>query len=139
MILTFRPAWRSFTTSYVVFLALVAIFPEPNFFVFLPIFYVLYERYSVQLNLTNDALIFSKGFFRRQHVVIPLSNIELLPITQTTWQRLIGIGTVSVLDSCNANSIILFRGMREPQRFYEELLHWQKKLMLNYPIFEQNF
>ena len=133
MILTFRPAWRSFTTSYIVFLALVVIFPEFNFLHFFVIFYVISERYGSKLILTNDEIVQTKGYFTKEQIAIHLANIELLPINQTTWQRWLGIGTVSILDTSNPQSIILFRGLREPQRFYEELLHWHQNLMLGLP------
>ena len=136
MILTFRPAWRSFTTAYIVFLALVVIFQEFNILHFLMIFYIICERYGSKLTLSDDEVVQTKGFFKIERVAIHLANIELLPINQTPWQRLIGIGTVSILDTSNPQSIILFRGLREPQRFYEELLHWHQNLMLGMP--EQN-
>ena len=83
-----------------------------------------FTRYS----LTEDRLFLSVGFFSVKDEEILLYRIRDISTTRTLWQKLFGVGTVTVVSSDKTMPTLEIKNIKDPI-FFKELLHKQVEEM----------
>ena len=79
-----------------------------------------FTRYS----LSDDRLFLSVGFLNIQDEEVLLYRIRDINTTRTLWQRLFGVGTVTVVSSDKSMPTIVLKNVKDPMTV-KELLHQQ--------------
>jgi len=83
-----------------------------------------FTRYA----LTEDRLFLSVGFFTVKDEEILLYRIRDISTTRTLWQKLFGVGTVTVVSSDKTMPTLVLKNIKKPLDF-KELLHQQVEEM----------
>ena len=83
-----------------------------------------FTRYS----LSDDRLFLSIGFLNIQDEEVLLYRIRDINTTRTLWQRLFGVGTVTVVSSDKSAPTIVLKNVKDPMTV-KELLHQQVEEM----------
>ena len=83
-----------------------------------------FTRYS----LSDDRLFLSVGFLNIQDEEVLLYRIRDINTTRTLWQRLFGVGTVTVVSSDKSMPTIVLKNVKDPMTV-KELLHQQVEEM----------
>lgn len=83
-----------------------------------------FTRYA----LSEDRLFLSVGFFSIKDEEILLYRIRDINTSRTLWQRLFGVGTVTVASSDKSMPILVLKSIKNPMRV-KELLHTQVEEM----------
>lgn len=79
-----------------------------------------FTRYA----LSEDRLFLSVGFFSIRDEEILLYRIRDINTSRTLWQRLFGVGTVTVLSSDKSMPTLVLKNVKKPL-MVKELLHRQ--------------
>ena len=79
---------------------------------------ISFTRYS----LSKDRLFLSVGFFTVRDEEILLYRIRDINTKRTLWQRLFGVGTVTVVSSDKTMPILEIKNVRDPL-MVKELIH----------------
>ena len=79
-----------------------------------------FTRYA----LSEDRLFTSVGFLNIKDDEILLYRVRDIDTTRTLWQRLFGVGTVSVMSSDKTMPILVLKNVKDPV-FVKELIHKQ--------------
>ncbi len=77
-----------------------------------------FTRYA----LSDDRLFLSVGFFSVNDEEILLYRVRDISTKRTLWQRLFGVGTVTVASSDKSTPQVILKNIKYPQDF-KELLH----------------
>ena len=77
-----------------------------------------FTRYA----LSEDRLFLSVGFFTIRDDEMLLYRVRDIVTRRTFWQRLCGVGTVTVISSDKSQPTLVLKNIREPMQF-KELLH----------------
>ncbi len=83
-----------------------------------------FTRYA----LSDDRLFLSVGFFSIKDEEVLLYRIRDINTSRTLWQRLFGVGTVSVVSSDKTMPILILKNIKNPLEV-KELLHTQVEEM----------
>ena len=83
-----------------------------------------FTRYA----LSEDRLFFSVGFFSIKDEEVLLYRIRDISSTRTLWQRLFGVGTITVSSSDKSMPTLVLKNVRKPLDV-KELLHAQVEEM----------
>ncbi len=83
-----------------------------------------FTRYA----LTDDRLFLSVGFFSVKDEEILLYRIRDISTKRTLWQKLLGVGTVTVVSSDKTMPTLEIKNIKDPL-FFKELLHQQVEEM----------
>lgn len=83
-----------------------------------------FTRYA----LSEDRLFLSVGFFSIKDEEILLYRIRDISSTRTLWQRLFGVGTITVSSSDKSMPTLVLKNVRKPLDV-KELLHAQVEEM----------
>ena len=83
-----------------------------------------FTRYA----LTDDRLFLSVGFFSVKDEEILLYRIRDISTKRTLWQKLLGVGTVTVVSSDKTMPTLAIKNIKDPI-FFKELLHKQVEEM----------
>jgi uncharacterized membrane protein YdbT with pleckstrin-like domain len=83
-----------------------------------------FTRYS----LTEDRLFHSVGFFNIQDDEVLLYRVRDINTSRTLWQRLFGVGTVTVMSSDKSMPTMVLKNIKNPIAV-KELLHEQVEEM----------
>lgn len=78
--------------------------------------------------LSEDRLFLSVGFFSIRDEEVLLYRIRDINTTRTLWQRLFGVGTVTVVSSDKSMPTLVLKNIKDPLAF-KELLHTQVEEM----------
>jgi len=78
--------------------------------------------------LSEDRLFLSVGFFSIRDEEVLLYRIRDINTTRTLWQRLFGVGTVTVVSSDKSMPTLVLKNIKDPLSF-KELLHTQVEEM----------
>lgn len=79
---------------------------------------ISFTRYS----LSNDRLFLSVGFFTIQDEEILLYRIRDINTKRTLWQRMFGVGTVTVSSSDKTMPVLVIKNVKNPLAV-KELIH----------------
>ena len=79
---------------------------------------ISFTRYS----LSEDRLFLSVGFFCIKDEEILLYRIRDINTTRTLWQRLFGVGTVTVVSSDKTMPVLEIKNVKQPLNV-KELIH----------------
>lgn len=79
---------------------------------------ISFTRYS----LSEDRLFLSVGFLTIRDEEILLYRIRDINTTRTLWQRLFGVGTITVASSDKSMPVLVIKNVRDPLRV-KELIH----------------
>lgn len=85
---------------------------------------ISFTRYS----LSEDRLFLSVGFFSIKDEEVLLYRIRDINTTRTLWQRLFGVGTVTVVSSDKTMPTLVLKNVKDPLQV-KELLHQQVEEM----------
>ena len=85
---------------------------------------ISFTRYS----LSEDRLFLSVGFFSIKDEEVLLDRIRDIATSRTLWQRLFGVGTVTVLSSDKTMPTLVLQNVKDPV-FVKELIHKQVEEM----------
>lgn len=83
-----------------------------------------FTRYA----LSEDRLFLSVGFFSIKDEEVLLYRIRDISSTRTLWQRLFGVGTITVSSSDKSTPTLVLKNVRKPLDV-KELLHAQVEEM----------
>lgn len=83
-----------------------------------------FTRYS----LSEDRLFLSVGFLNIKDDEILLYRVRDIDTARTLWQRLFGVGTVTVLSSDKTMPTLVLKNVKDPV-FVKELIHKQVEEM----------
>lgn len=83
-----------------------------------------FTRYA----LTEDRLFLSVGFFSVQDDEILLYRVRDISTSRTLWQKIFGVGTVTVLSSDKSQPTLVMKNIKNPLNV-KELLHQQVEEM----------
>ena len=83
-----------------------------------------FTRYA----MSEDRLFLSTGFFTIKDEEVLLYRIRDIHTSRTLWQRLFGVGTVTVLSSDKTMSSLVLKNVKHPIHV-KELLHKQVEEM----------
>ena len=83
-----------------------------------------FTRYA----LTDDRLFLSVGFLTVKDEEILLYRIRDISTSRTLWQKLFGVGTVTVVSSDKTMPTLILKNIKNPLHF-KELLHEQVEEM----------
>ena len=78
--------------------------------------------------LSEDRLFLSVGFFNIRDEEVLLYRIRDINTSRTLWQRLFGVGTVTVVSSDKTMPTLVLKNIKNPLEF-KELLHSQVEEM----------
>ncbi len=78
--------------------------------------------------LSEDRLFLSAGFFNIRDEEVLLYRIRDLNTSRTLWQRLFGVGTVTVLSSDKSLPTLVLKNIKDPLHV-KELIHSQVEEM----------
>ena len=78
--------------------------------------------------LSDDRLFLSVGFLNIKDDEILLYRIRDITTTRTLWQRLFGVGTVTVVSSDKTMPTLVLQNVKDPV-FVKELIHKQVEEM----------
>lgn len=85
---------------------------------------ISFTRYA----LSEDRLFLSVGFLNIKDDEILLYRVRDIDTQRTLWQRLFGVGTVTVVSSDKTMPILVLKNVKDPV-FVKELLHKQVEEM----------
>ena len=85
---------------------------------------ISFTRYQ----LSDDRLFLSVGFFTIKDDEILLYRIRDITTTRTLWQRIFGVGTVTVVSSDKTMPTLVLKNVKDPV-FVKELIHKQVEEM----------
>jgi len=83
-----------------------------------------FTRYS----LSDDRLFTSVGFLNIKDDEILLYRVRDIDTSRTLWQRLFGVGTVTVVSSDKTQPVLVLKNIKDPV-FVKELIHKQVEEM----------
>lgn len=83
-----------------------------------------FTRYA----LSEDRLFLSVGFFSIKDEEVLLYRIRDISSTRTLWQRLFGVGTITVASSDKSMPTLVLKNVKKPMEV-KELLHAQVEEM----------
>ena len=83
-----------------------------------------FTRYA----LSEDRLFLSVGFFSIKDEEVLLYRIRDINTSRTLWQRLFGVGTISVVSSDKTMPTLVLKNIKKPL-YVKELLHRQVEEM----------
>ena len=83
-----------------------------------------FTRYA----MSEDRLFLSTGFFTIKDEEVLLYRIRDIHTSRTLWQRLCGVGTVSVISSDKTMPSLILKNVKDPIQV-KELLHKQVEEM----------
>ena len=83
-----------------------------------------FTRYA----LSEDRLFLSVGFFSIKDEEVLLYRVRDISSSRTLWQRLFGVGTVTVLSSDKTMPNLVLKNIKNPMRI-KEVLHNQVEEM----------
>ena len=78
--------------------------------------------------LSDDRLFLSTGFLTIKDDEILLYRVRDIATTRTLWQRLFGVGTVTVVSSDKTMPTLVLKNVKDPV-FVKELIHKQVEEM----------
>ena len=78
--------------------------------------------------LSEDRLFISVGFFNIKDDEILLYRVRDIDTQRTLWQRLFGVGTVTVMSSDKTMPVLVLKNVKDPV-FVKELIHKQVEEM----------
>jgi hypothetical protein len=78
----------------------------------------------IRYRMSEDRLFFETGFFNTRGEEILLYRVRDISVTISFWQRLTGVGTVSVASTDTSVPMLAMRNIKHP-REVKELLHSQ--------------
>ena len=76
-----------------------------------------FTRYA----LSEDRLFLSVGFLNIKDEEILLYRIRDLSVSRTLWQRLFGVGTITVTSSDKTQPVILLKNVKDPMLVKEQI------------------
>ena len=85
---------------------------------------ISFTRYA----LSEDRLFLSVGFFSIKDDEILLYRVRDIDTKRTLWQRIFGVGTVTVVSSDKTMPTLVLKNVKDPI-FVKELLHKQVEEM----------
>lgn len=79
--------------------------------------------WSKELILTEDKVVYRKGFIGVETTVIPLNAIKIVETKQNVFQRLVGCGTITVISDAEKPYVI--KGVNKPDRLTRRIMAQQ--------------
>ncbi len=83
-----------------------------------------FTRYA----LSEDRLFMSQGFLNLKDEEVLLYRVRDVTTSRSLWQRMFGVGTVTVMSSDKTQPTLVLKNVKDPMAF-KELLHKQVELM----------
>ena len=78
--------------------------------------------------LSDDRLFLSTGFLNIKDDEILLYRVRDIDTSRSLWQRLFGVGTVTVMSSDKTQPVLVLKNIKDPV-FVKELIHRQVEEM----------
>lgn len=83
-----------------------------------------FTRYA----LSEDRLFMSQGFLNLKDEEVLLYRVRDVTTSRSFWQRMFGVGTVTVMSSDKTQPTLVLKNVKDPMAF-KELLHKQVEIM----------
>ena len=81
---------------------------------------VTLKLYSKELIVTEDKIVYREGIASVHNVVIPLKEVRILESHQTGFQRICGIGTITIIS--DAEKPYNIKGIKSAERFSRRII-----------------
>ena len=78
--------------------------------------------------MSEDRLFLSTGFFTVKDEEILLYRVRAISLTMTLWQRIFGVGTVTIISSDKTLPTLVLKNIKQP-RMIKERIHRQVEEM----------
>jgi uncharacterized membrane protein YdbT with pleckstrin-like domain len=143
LVLDLRPHWWTYTPSLLALIAAVAfgvwvliatdsdamrIIAALVVLVGLVWFVARYVQWATtELVLTTDRLIYRSGVIAKSGIEIPIDRINTIFFNQRIWERLVGVGDLTV-ESASATGAKEFMNMKRPARIQNEIYIQKEEL-----------
>lgn len=85
------------------------------------ILYYLYQRYSIDYQLTNQRLVHRRGLFSRMTNRVEVIDIDDVRFEQNFVERLLGIGTIHLLSSDISDPRLTMRGIENVKEVAKQI------------------
>ncbi len=80
--------------------------------------YYLYQRISLEYELTNQRLVHHHGILTRVTNRIEVIDIDDIKFTQNILERMLGVGTIQILSSDVSDPKLIIRGIDDVKRVF---------------------
>ena len=88
--------------------------------VLISVLLVSLKLYSKELIVTEDKIVYREGISSVHNVVIPLKEVRILESHQTGFQRMFGIGTITIIS--DAEKPYTIKGVKSADRFSRRIV-----------------
>jgi len=88
---------------------------------------IIHSRFSWEFRISDGDVQSRHGITSKKQESIPLKNIKDIEVKQTTIQRFFDVGDVEFSTAGSINNRIVFRGIKSPFAFRDQVLQIQRK------------
>jgi|SRR5579871_4388868 len=81
----------------------------------------LVRRLATKVRISGDKLYYESGLLSKSTRIIQLSKIQDVRANQTLWQRMLGVGDISI-ETAGESSRLVVQNLDGPQRLAEQLI-----------------
>jgi uncharacterized membrane protein YdbT with pleckstrin-like domain len=78
------------------------------------------RRQTVKLTMAGDKLRYETGLFSKSMRIIQLSKVQDVRVLQSFWQRLFGVGDISI-ETAGENSRLVVQNLDAPRELAEQI------------------
>lgn len=122
-----RPSWLSYYDLYFFCAIFVLLFLRSGsisggiYTVVAAIALAAIFRARLRFTITDHRLIVRHGIVGKNTNEMKIGHIRNMRVQQNPVERLLGIGTVTIMSAADGGSAVVFKGIRDPQRIKEML------------------
>jgi len=87
---------------------------------------IIHSRFAWEFRISDGNVQSQHGIMSKKQESIPLKNIKDIEVKQTAIQRFFGVGDVEFSTAGSINNRIVFRGIKSPFAFRDQVLQIQQ-------------
>jgi uncharacterized membrane protein YdbT with pleckstrin-like domain len=134
--LLIRPSIKLVKAQYTVVLSAIAVFffifnryfrESPDWILLLPLLLLVWplrshiQRRSVRLRISEETMRYEAGLLSKSVWTVQLAKIQDVQVDQRFWQRLAGIGNVSIRTASERDAVLV-EGLEDPHTVADRIL-----------------
>ncbi|MBI4687709.1 MAG: PH domain-containing protein [Nitrospirae bacterium] len=122
-----RPSWLYYYLLYILGIILFAVSAnigrlDGGFFVLLIVVgLAAVFRFRYLFTITNDRIIMREGLIARNTNEMKVRHIRSMHVKQNPIERILGIGTLTVISAADGEAAVVFKGINDPQMVKETI------------------
>jgi membrane protein YdbS with pleckstrin-like domain len=94
----------------------------------------LHRRWGIHYRLTSQRFFYELGMFLRSTDCIYLADVDAIQVVQSLPQRLLGVGTITILTHDISRPKLILRGVADIDRIFTLLEQARREAALHPPI-----